>query len=370
VRRPNRLSAESTGDDGSMKFLFDGKTGYVYSSSQNKYAEIPVPGGTIEGLLKEAVGRLGVDFPLADFLSEAPNKAFLTGVTAGRVVNTVTIDGAPYLHLFFTQPPGIELELWLSNDAQALPRRLIVTYRTLPGAPTFIALFSDWNFNIHPSDAEFTFQPPAGAQKVALKPVAATPPAKSTSKVKRREMMSKLPVFALAAVAAAGLAAPEALGWGAYHGGFGGASYHGAYGGSFSRGGGSWSASTARGGSASGGGGSWSAHGAYGGSASGGGGSWSGTGRYGGTASGGGGSWSAHGAYGGTAYGYHGAYYGGGTYYHGGNYYGGTTVVTPGYSGWGAAAAGAAVGVAATSAAYAAASTNYYPPPYYSPYPY
>jgi hypothetical protein len=179
VRRPNRLLAETTGDDGSTKVVFDGKIGYVFSSSKNKYAEIPVPGGTIEALLKEAVGRLGVDFPLADFLSEAPNKAFLTGVTAGRVVDTVTIDGAPYLHLFFTQPPGIQLELWLANDAQALPRRLIVTYLTLPGAPNFIALFSDWNFNIHPSDALFAFTPPAGAQQVALKPVGPPPAAKA-----------------------------------------------------------------------------------------------------------------------------------------------------------------------------------------------
>jgi hypothetical protein len=178
VQRPNRLLAESTGDDGSTKIVFDGKTAYVYSAQQNKYAEITVPSGTIEGLLKEAVGRLGVDFPLADFLSEAPNKAFLTGVTAGRVVNTVTIDGTPYLHLFFIQPPGIELELWLTNNAQALPRRLIVTYVNLPGAPNFIAEFSDWNLAIHPSAAEFMFQPPAGAQKVALKPIAPPPTAR------------------------------------------------------------------------------------------------------------------------------------------------------------------------------------------------
>jgi hypothetical protein len=37
-------------------------------------------------------------------------------VTAGRLVNTVTIDGAPYDHLLFSQPPGIELELWLAKD--------------------------------------------------------------------------------------------------------------------------------------------------------------------------------------------------------------------------------------------------------------
>ena len=183
AHRPNRLLVDVNGDDGANKLIFDGKTAIAYSAAQNKYATIPVPEGTIQGMLQEVVGRLGVDFPLADFLTEAPNKAFLTGVTSGRVVNTVTIDGAPYLHLFFFQPPGIELELWLEKSEQALPRRLIVTYRDLPGQPNFIAEFSDWNLNAHPSDADFAFQPPPGAEQVALTPEA---PAAKPTKAKGR----------------------------------------------------------------------------------------------------------------------------------------------------------------------------------------
>ncbi len=183
VHRPNRVLADVSGDDGSSKLVFDGKTATIYSAAQKKYASIPVPEGTIEAMMKEAMGRLGVDFPLADFLTEAPSEAFLTGVTSGRVVDTVTIDGSPYLHLFFSQPPGIELELWLAKDNQSLPRRLIVTYRDLPGQPNFIAEFSDWNLDIHPSDAEFTFQPPADAEQIQLKPAAA---AATSAKGKRR----------------------------------------------------------------------------------------------------------------------------------------------------------------------------------------
>jgi hypothetical protein len=173
VHRPNRMLANVSGDDGSSELVFDGKTAVIYSAVQKKYSSIPVPEGTIEAMMKEAMGRLGVDFPLADFLSEAPNKAFLTGITSGRVVDTVTIDGSPYLHLFFSQPPGIELELWLGKNDQSLPRRLIVTYRDLPGQPNFIAEFSDWNLNAHPSEADFAFQPPAGAEQIQLKPAAA-----------------------------------------------------------------------------------------------------------------------------------------------------------------------------------------------------
>lgn len=172
VRRPDRLLVDRNGDDGPGKLVYDGKTLVIYMGDANKYVTIPVP-ATIEGMMKVAMGRLGVDFPLADFLTDAPAKSFLSGVTAGRVVNTVTIDGIPCLHLFFSQPPGIDLELWVEKNDQSLPRRLIVTYRTLPGQPDFVAAFSSWNFSIHPTDADFVFQPPAGAVQVALK----SPPA-------------------------------------------------------------------------------------------------------------------------------------------------------------------------------------------------
>ena len=180
VQRPDKLSVAMTGDDGSHRLVFDGKSVTLYSANEKKYATLSLPAGTsIDGMLKEAIGRYGVDFPLADFLSEAPNKAFLSGVTLGRVVNTVTIDSAPYDHLVFSQPPRIVLELWLPKTGQALPRRLIVTYAALPGQPYFIAEFSDWNFTIHPTEADFVFQPPSGATEVALKPLPPPPAAKS-----------------------------------------------------------------------------------------------------------------------------------------------------------------------------------------------
>ena len=93
---------------------------------------------------------------------------FLSSVTSGRELDPVTIDGKPARHLFFSQAGGIELEVWLDKTEQAVPERLIVTYRLMPGQPSFIAEFSDWNLSAHPADAEFVFQPPAGAKQVEL----------------------------------------------------------------------------------------------------------------------------------------------------------------------------------------------------------
>jgi hypothetical protein len=169
VRRPDRLMISVTGDDGSSRLFYDGKTVTLFGVETKKYSTIPVP-NTIQGMLETVMGKLGVDFPLADFLTDAPDKSFLSGVKSGKEVNTVTIDGAPCRHLLFFQPPGIELELWTEKNDKALPRRLVATYRSVPGQPSYIAELFDWNFSVHPSDAEFTFQPPEGATQIEMKP--------------------------------------------------------------------------------------------------------------------------------------------------------------------------------------------------------
>jgi len=165
VRRPDRLLIDATGDDGPRKLIYDGKIVVLALEGGKAYASLPVP-DTIERMMQVVIGRFGADFPLADFLTEAPDKAFLTGVTAGREIDTVMIDGVPCRHLLFSQPPGIVLELWLEKNDRAVPRRLIVTYRSLPGKPNFVADMSDWNFTVHPADVDFAFKPPEGAKEL------------------------------------------------------------------------------------------------------------------------------------------------------------------------------------------------------------
>jgi len=177
VRRPDRLLVDRTGDDGSTKLFYDGKTVVLFGVEDKKYLTIPVP-NTLQGMLETAMGKLGIDFPLADFLTNTPDKSFLLGVTSGREVGTATIDGVSCHHLLFLQPPGIELELWVEKNDRSLPRRLIVTYRSEPNQPSFVAELFDWNFSVNLADAEFVFTPPQGAVQVELKAAKKAAPVK------------------------------------------------------------------------------------------------------------------------------------------------------------------------------------------------
>jgi hypothetical protein len=167
ARRRDRLTAHVSGDDGSHDLFYDGKSVSIFSPDSNEYATIAAPGDTTSAL-NEVLDKLNVDFPLVDFFTDAPDKAFLSGVIAGWQVGTAKIDGVECRHLFFTQRGGVELELWVDKNEAATPRRLIVTYRLLPGQPSFVAEFANWDAAVHPSDSEFTFQPPAGAKEIAL----------------------------------------------------------------------------------------------------------------------------------------------------------------------------------------------------------
>jgi len=167
ARKPDHLAVNVTGDDGASKLLYDGKEVFAVDETDNKYAQVAMS-GDLDHVMDEVSDRLHMDFPLADFLTGDPAKSFLTGVTSGKEVDTVKIDGTPCRHLFFTQSGGTELELWVENNDRALPRRLIVTYRALPGQPNFIAELSDWNIGTKAPDTAFQFQPAPGATKVDL----------------------------------------------------------------------------------------------------------------------------------------------------------------------------------------------------------
>ena len=165
VRRPDHIAVTAAGDDGTTKLVYDGKQVSILDAADNKYVQVPTT-GNLQEMFDEISQRVGVEFPLADLVSDDPAKSFLAGVIGGKEVGTDKVDGVPCRHLFFTQSGATELELWLENNERAIPHRLIITHRALPGTPNLIAEFSDWNFQNRPVDAQFAFQPPAGATKV------------------------------------------------------------------------------------------------------------------------------------------------------------------------------------------------------------
>jgi hypothetical protein len=165
MRRPDRIEIEVNGDDGAQHLFYDGKSVSIFSPDSKAYATMAAPGG-IASAANEVLDKLNLDFPLVNFFATSSDQSLMQGVVGGWQVGTANIDGIECRHLFFYKRGGTDLELWVENNNAAIPHRLIVTYHLLPGQPSFVAEFTNWDNRAHPSDAAFAFKPPAGAKQI------------------------------------------------------------------------------------------------------------------------------------------------------------------------------------------------------------
>ena len=175
IRRPDRLAVDAVGNDGTTKIRYDGKNVALLGHEQ-QYGLVATS-GSVSNVVDLLIEKLGMDFPLADLISDNPGHSLLADIVSGGQVGTATIDGVRCRHFFFSQLPDLDLELWLEDNEQALPRRVHIVYRTLPGRPNFIADLSNWNFAVEPAESEFSFTPAAGMTQVELRPRSSTAPA-------------------------------------------------------------------------------------------------------------------------------------------------------------------------------------------------
>jgi len=164
VERPNKVRVDTTGDRFAASLWYDGKTLTIFSEKSSFYAQVPAP-ATIDEAVQMLLERLDTPLPIAGFLLADPSAKMMGGVKTAFDAGSPLLEGSSCRHFAFSEPDA-DWQLWIEDGAKPLPRRLAVTYKTVPGSPRVLALLSDWNLSpTIPADA-FTFTPPAGATKV------------------------------------------------------------------------------------------------------------------------------------------------------------------------------------------------------------
>jgi hypothetical protein len=168
VQRPNKLSARRTGDLVDQVFVYDGKSLTLANPQDKVYAQVAAP-DTLEGMLDFARSQLDIVAPAGDLLDKNAYGILMDGVTDGLVVGKAVIEGARCDHLAF-RAPHVDLQIWVQEGAQPLPRKMVITTRDLPNAPQFGVTITKWNLKPTFGAQTFSFKPPAGAKKVDFLP--------------------------------------------------------------------------------------------------------------------------------------------------------------------------------------------------------
>jgi hypothetical protein len=180
LHRPDRLRVDATTRDGAQStVLFDGKDLTVVHPQDNVYATA-ARSGSVDEAIVYYVQDLGMRLPLAEMLTSQLAQRLADQVRVADYVEASLIAGVPCDHLAFRGDEA-DMQVWVAQGPQPLPRRVVITYRHADGRPQFWAQFSDWNLGPAAPEALFTFTPPAGAAQIAFSPRQQLPGAASTT---------------------------------------------------------------------------------------------------------------------------------------------------------------------------------------------
>ncbi len=169
VKRPNMIRTVYQGDLRSSSAWYDGKKFSLMNTTENLYSTWDAP-ATLDELVAKLNEKLGVTIPLSTLYLSDPYTAWIDGTLLGTYAGRHLAGGVSCHHLVLTHD-DVDVQAWIEEGRQLVIRKVVLTYKNLPGAPQFTANLSGWDFSPRLPDLLFTFVPPEDADRIEFLPV-------------------------------------------------------------------------------------------------------------------------------------------------------------------------------------------------------
>jgi hypothetical protein len=170
LRRPDRLAATVRGDAGEdLAYTYNGKTLTILNHHDHVHAIQEVP-RTIDEAFDFLAERFGITPPLADVMFSDPYQALIGQARSGWYVGLHEVAGVKCHHLAFRQD-AIDWQVWVEDGPRAVPRKIVITHKELPGYPQFIAVLDKWDLSVNLPDSSFESKIPPDSKRVDLQPI-------------------------------------------------------------------------------------------------------------------------------------------------------------------------------------------------------
>jgi len=165
MNRPDKLRVRRTGGYADVELVYDGKTVSLYGNNAKSYLQAELAGGT-DKMIDTLAGQSSVGLPGADLLLSNSYDELMANVIQGSHIGQGVVDGVECEHLAF-RGTDTDWQIWIETGAKPVPRKYVITSKTVAGAPQYTLRIRDWKTDAN-ADADFAFKPPADATKVAL----------------------------------------------------------------------------------------------------------------------------------------------------------------------------------------------------------
>jgi len=165
MNRPDKLRIRRTGGYADVELVYDGKTVSLYGNNAKSYVQADLA-GTVDQMIDTLQSRSGAGLPGADLLLSNSYDQLMADVIEGRHVGQGVVDGVECEHLAF-RGAETDWQIWIEPGAKPVPRKWVITSKTVTGAPQYTLKIRDWKTDAN-ADGDFAFKAPADATKVAL----------------------------------------------------------------------------------------------------------------------------------------------------------------------------------------------------------
>jgi hypothetical protein len=165
---PNLLRAELKTDEKDVFLFYDGKKFTVYGKLVNYYATVPAPATTAQ-LVDKVYNDYGIEIPLVDLFKWGTDDSAIKKITSAFDAGPSTVQGITCEHYAFRQE-GLDWQIWIQLGDYPLPRKFVIRTLTDDARPQHSSNLV-WNLAPSYNDTAFTFEPPAGALRIAIKDI-------------------------------------------------------------------------------------------------------------------------------------------------------------------------------------------------------
>ena len=167
IQRPSQAIGRFDSRNGDVSItVLDGKTLSVDVATEGIHAyDATRQPGDIDSSLEFLANLITVPRQLRDFFSKDLTASLSSAVKSGFYVGESKISGIVCDHLALRGDKE-DVQVWIAQGDEPVPRRIVITYRELEGQPQFWVQFAEWDFSPDLSDTAFTFSPPEGAERV------------------------------------------------------------------------------------------------------------------------------------------------------------------------------------------------------------
>jgi len=167
VRKPDAFVIDIVSDSWNRQYVYDGKEFTLYAPKLGYFSTFPAP-ATIKDTITEIGDKFGISLPLDDLFrwNAGDDNPRAESLTSAFLVGAYTIEGVKTNHYAFREGE-IDWQIWIQQDGQPLPRKLVIVDRRDPALPAYEARLS-WTLNPPLSDADFAFRPGADAKRIRI----------------------------------------------------------------------------------------------------------------------------------------------------------------------------------------------------------